>query len=314
MKISEAYRSLSDEKARETYDSGLRYRRDREEARSKPPPAQTKTTQEPRRAGSVGDEAARLQQAAGLFASGRYDQAESVLKMVLRSTPNSALAYAILGDIARQRGDIRSALTRYSYAVQFDPRNSGYQRRYEELLEQSTKVSKHGYVDTKEAKAAPMAVATLLIALMAIVVSVSDDLPLFPSFEIIDTFTFPFVLLTFLSGIAIGAALVVGGFVDRLRSLLIGASGKMSPFTILSMLAVFSFWIAALTYFAAGLFRDAFTYSASRVFGAVAAITLLFVACGWMSGVISPVQAVLWSGGIVWLGALSGWAVADGFR
>ena len=77
--------------------------------------------------------------------------------------------------------------------------------------------------------------------------------------------------------------------------------------------AVINFWLAALLYFASGLAKDAFTYSASRIIGAVAAITLLFVLCGWMS-VIDPLQAALWSGNIVWLGALAGWAIADGFR
>ena len=74
-----------------------------------------------------------------------------------------------------------------------------------------------------------------------------------------------------------------------------------------------SFWLSALSYFATGLAKDAFTYSASRMIGAVAAITAMFVLCGWMAE-IDPVQSLLWSGNLVWLGALAGWAIADGFR
>ena len=71
--------------------------------------------------------------------------------------------------------------------------------------------------------------------------------------------------------------------------------------------------MAALAYFATGLAKDAFTYSASRIIGAVSAVTILFIFCGWMS-IVDPMQATLWAGNVVWLGALAGWAIADGFR
>ena len=315
MRISEAYRALSEEKTRTEYDAGLRYRRDRaEQLKAKPPPTQPPPTQEKKQTRTIGDEAAKLQQAAGLFASGRYDQAESLLKLVLRTSPNAALAYAILGDIYRQRSDIRNALTQYSYAVQFAPNNAAFQRRYEELLQQSSKVTKHGYVEAKDPTTAPIAISAVLIALMAIVVSVSKDKPLFPGFDIVNTFSFTFVLLSFLSGIAVGAAASISNLVDRLRSLMVGASGKISPFFILSVLGVGSLWMAALTYFATGLWKDAFTFSASRTFAAATLVTIVFSLCAWMSGAISPLQAILWCGSIVWVGALCGWAIADGFR
>lgn len=319
VRISQAYRTLSDEKLRTEYDAGLKYRRDRAAERTtatQAPPRQTpKTTpkQEQPRVRTIGDEAAKVQQAAAFFASGKYDYAESILNLVLRTTPNNALAYAILGDISRQRGDIRQALTQYSYAVQFAPSNASYQRRYEELLEQSSKVTKHGYVEAKQARVGPTIVATLVIALMGVIVSVSNDRPLFPGFEIVSSFTFTYTLFLFLSGIATGAAAAVGGSVDRLRSLLVGASGKTSPFTVVAVVGSLNFWVAALSYFTTGLAKDAFTYSASRIIGAVAAVTILFVLCGWMSG-IEPVQSALWAGSLVWLGALAGWAIADGFR
>ena len=319
VRISEAYRALSDEKAKAEYDAGIKYRRERAAQRTtttQPPPqsrpaspSQTQTS----KSRTVGDEAAKVQQAAAFFSSGKYEQAESILKLVLRTTPNNALAYAILGDIARQRSDIRQALTQYSYAVQFAPTNASYQRRYEELLEQSSKVTKHGYVEAKDAKPAPLVVSTLLIALMSIIVSVSNDKPIFPQSDLIGTFTFTYLLLMFLAGIAVGAAASIGGYVDRLRSIFLGASGRLSPFAIISIFGVLQFWMAALMYFATGLAKDAFTYSASRTIGAVAAVSILFILSGWMS-VIGPLEALLWSGNVVWIGALAGWAVADGFR
>ncbi|MEO7453976.1 MAG: DnaJ domain-containing protein [Fimbriimonadales bacterium] len=316
VRISEAYRALADDKARGEYDAGLKYRRDREKERTAPPkPQPTRAEPTTPKSGprTVGDEIARVQQAAAMFSAGKYDHAESILNMVLKTTPGNALAHAMLGDIAAQRGDLRQAITRYSYAVQFAPNNAAYQRRYEELFAQSTKVTRNAYVEAKDAKAGPIIVATLLVSLMAVVISVSRDKPIFPGWEIVDTLSFTFVLLAFLAGITVGVAVSIGKYVDSLRGVSMSASGRASPLAVVFVVGAINFWVAALSYFATGLARDAFTYSASRVIAIVAAITILFALCASMSS-LSPLQAVLWGGNIVWAGALAGWAIADGFR
>lgn len=316
VKISEAYRTLSDPKLRSEYDSGLRYRREQVEEvrRAQQSPAEPRPSAQSKDARRVGDEAAKLQKATALFSSGKYDQAESILRLVLRTAPNSALAYAMLGDIYRQRGDIRSALTNYSYAVQFDTHNAGYQRRYEELLAQSSKVTGRAYSEAKKPQQAPTAIASVVIALMLIFVSVSKDSPIAPSLSWIDTWPFSFILMAFLAGIALGVSTAIGGFVDHLRSMVMGSSGKFSPFAILAFAGLGCFWLAAVTYFAAGLAKDAFTYSASRALGFVAATGIAFTLAAWASGTISPIQAGLWTPNLIWLGTLCGWAIADGFR
>jgi curved DNA-binding protein CbpA len=316
VRISEAYRALADEKTRNEYDAGLRYRRDRERERAahpKPKQPRTEPTQPKTGPRTVCDEVARVQQAAAMFSAGRYDNAESILKMVLKTTPNNALAHAMLGDISAQKGDLRQALTRYSYAVQFAPNNSAFQRRYEELFAQSTKVTRNAYVESKDAKSGPIIASTLGIGLMAVIISVSKDRPLFPGLEIISTFTFAFLLLSFLAGITVGIAASVGNYADSLRSVLMSASGRASPFVVVFIVGAINFWVAALAYFATGLAKDAFTYSASRVIAVVAGVTILFAACGWMSN-IDPAQSFLWGGSIIWIGALAGWSIADGFR
>jgi hypothetical protein len=175
-------------------------------------------------------------------------------------------------------------------------------------------VTGRSYAEAQKQKQAPTAIAAVVIALMLIIVSVSKDAPLFPNMELIDTWSFTFLLMLFLSGIALGVSASLGGFVDHLRSLLIGSSGRFSPFLILSVLGLVSFWLSAMTYFAAGLAKDAFTYSASRAFGFVAAAAAAFTLSAWMSGTISPIQAILWAPNLIWLGTLCGWAIADGFR
>src|SRR5687768_9255104 len=80
VRISEAYRTLSDESLRTEYDGGLKYRRDREIQRtaeqSAPSAPRTSTvSQSAKQAGqrTIGDEAAKVQQAAAMFATGKYD-------------------------------------------------------------------------------------------------------------------------------------------------------------------------------------------------------------------------------------------------
>jgi predicted Zn-dependent protease len=55
------------------------------------------------------------------LAAGRFDAAERGARDYLELTPRSAKAWALLGDVARQRGDPVEALTRYRKAVALDP-------------------------------------------------------------------------------------------------------------------------------------------------------------------------------------------------
>lgn len=54
------------------------------------------------------------------LASGRFDAAERGAKDYLELAPRSAVAWALLGDVARQRGDADEAFARYRKAVALD--------------------------------------------------------------------------------------------------------------------------------------------------------------------------------------------------
>jgi beta-barrel assembly-enhancing protease len=62
------------------------------------------------------------------LASGRFDAAERGARDYLELAPRSALAWALLGDVARQKGEADEGLLRYRKAVALDPRCPEAQR------------------------------------------------------------------------------------------------------------------------------------------------------------------------------------------
>src|SRR2546421_3740720 len=81
--------------------------------------------------GSLTQELIRL---SSLFSKSRFADAEELAHKIADKSPKEPLPYAVLGDIARARGDVGGAINMYARAVQADPHNQLYQHRYEELV------------------------------------------------------------------------------------------------------------------------------------------------------------------------------------
>ena len=127
IRITEAYEVLKDPIRRQNYDTILRQRAERKRPVQTAQAAKPAHTPPPR---PTGAEAARL---AVFFRQGRYTDAENLAHQLLKRDDRLAVAYAVLGDIARQRGQIREAAKMYAYALQMDPRNDLYLRKNEEI-------------------------------------------------------------------------------------------------------------------------------------------------------------------------------------
>lgn len=317
VRIAEAYRVLSDPDRRSEYDAALRYRRERirmmQEPAAKPKNAATPRARTTARVMDHAHLTANVTQAAVLFSQGQFDHAARIAETVLRHDPRMAMAHAILADIARARQDLQGALRHYSLALQSEPENPVFARRYEEVLRLTARSSRFGDVAVGPSPA-PLwatAVATLLIL---VYVATSRDRPLLPNFSIISTWTFGLLVMLFADGIAVGAALSVSGSVDRLSGTLQTSAGGPSLAAIISILSLGNFWLAGAVYVGIGLWRKAFGFSMSRVMTVVAILVAGFSAAAYFSYGISWSETLLWSGNVLYVGLLCGWTVADAFR
>ncbi len=310
---SEAYEVLGDPDRRREYDNRLRVEAQQKLQKPQPKPsprpaAENRPTPSARMV-AIKDEITKL---SNLFSRGKYGDAELLAKDVLRRDPRQAVPYAVLGDLARLKGDRNQALKMYAYAAQFEPRNPVFQRRYEELLGAAQ------VLPNKQGEQAPQMFAHFfglgLILIACIYVVLARESPLMPSFKLISTWTLGTVGMLFFTGVVMGSCLALDGLLDSFSSMSTNALGRMSPTLALASIAIVNFWAAVGMYALLGWRRQAFNYSTSRVLAIVAAGTCLLALAAEASGEVSGFQVVLWGGNLVYMGTLCGWMVTDALR
>ncbi len=311
----DAHDVLSDPEKRRTYDDTLqriaRYKAEQAKAKREPHKKATfGTTEAPRSSSDV-------QRLTSLFARGRLAEAEVLAKVIRRSDPRQPLPYAVLGDIARSRGNVNEAAKMYAYAVQFDPTNPIYQRRYEQLLGSSVVVtgkssstSLQGHGEILEAPAVGLGIVFVAGGFVAF----SNESAAFRSLPLISTWTVGLLFMTFFAGLAVGASLAIGNFLDRFTSMTTNAVGRVGPAVILGAVALANFWVAVVLYVVMGLVQRAFNYSTTRLVIGVAVAVLVLTLATSFSSVIQPSQVLVWGGNVAYFGALIGWMVSDAFR
>ncbi|MGV3618462.1 MAG: J domain-containing protein [Fimbriimonas sp.] len=328
LRATEAYDALSDAASRRSYDEALdtEARRAAERVRQnvagaaaqakaapKPGPPTPGWRQEP----SPTNVAADVQRLTVLFARGRHAEAEKLARQISQNAPRHPVPYAVLGDIARLRGNLNEAARLYAYAAQFEPNNPVYQRRYEELLNSSQVVEdrrQRTHLAAEDRKVLAPMTGGGIVLVAALYLALGNENPLLPSLAPVSTWTLGLFVMLFLSGVGIGASLAVGNLLDRFQSMTTTATGRLGPNVALGLVAVANFWAAALLYLLIGTFQKAFNFSTTRLILGVAGATLLLALGAGRSPVLSAGQVALWGGNLVYVGALVGWMVADAFR
>jgi len=327
--VTEAYEELSDPARRQKYDEYLesQARRAAERirqnvtgrAQSTPPPSAPGAPRaNPSAPPPPSNPLTELQRLTKLFAQGRHAEAERIARQMTLTHPRLPLPYAVLGDVARLRGDLNEAARMYAFAAQFEPNNPIYQRRYEELLSSSRIVEDRRQQTRLAAEdrkvLAPMA-GGLVVLISAVTVAMATDANAFASVGFISTWTVSLLMALIFSGIAVGSCLSMGNLLDRFTSVSTTASGRAGPAAALGIVAIISFWAACVLYIALGIFQRAFNFSTTRLVLAAAATTfILSISAGVSPKEIDQVQVLLWGGNVVYASALLGWMVADSFR
>jgi len=305
IEINASYEVLSDPQRRSVYDQTLLQMQRIAERKVRPPqPVQKKKVAE-RASPSV----LRL---TTMFHLGRFLDAERLAQDLTRTEPNQPIPYAVLGDLAKVRGDLPRAAKMYALAAQMDPGNSTYLRKHEDLVKvlarESTTHSKTGEAPFR------VLVGIGICVLCFLYLALAREAPLFATLDVISTWTTGVIMSLFLSGVAIGASLTSAGLMARFGAMQGHAVLKLSPMVALGVVAVVNFWVALLLYFMVGAWQNAFNASSSRAMGSVAAITAFLTLGSTIQGRIDPLQVIFWGGNLVYAGLLAGWMVADGLR
>ncbi len=304
-RISEAYQVLNNPESRRAYDTSLVLARERETRAAQRAKVATEATPPPSKRPTRGN--ADLPRLAVLFSRGRFEEAEQLAYAVLDAHPREAMAYAVLGDIARTRGEVNHAANMYAHAAQMEPRNPLYQQRYEEMLNRAAPGVTASLGSSRQLSAVWGSAALCLVA--ACYIALARERPIAPI-----GLSLGAMVMLFLSGVVTGAAYSLGGVVDRFNGVTASSSGRLSPLLGFSAIALVSFWAAAALYGLIALTQRSFSPSLNRIIGATTAI----VAAGFIAVQVSPMLApagmLLWGGNFVYLGAIAGWATADALR
>lgn len=314
MQIVEAHAVLSSPERRAHYDALLRAKERTAQPAERPRP-ETSRSQQPstRQHRPPAPHVTKMLNLAVMELSrGRLDRAEAAARSVIERDFRVALAHSVLGDVYRSRGQLDDALKHYAYALQFEPENATYQKRYYSLHAASSPSSAPSRRATNQTF--PLAVACVITFLTLAYVALAKEEPMrgLPAF--VNTWTAGLVVMLFVCGLTMGAALSISMAVDPYETLIKTPSGRLSRAAALGLVAIVNFWASALIYVVIGVLQDAFTYSISRVVFLVTVLTACFATASALAGQISWSQTLLWGGNVLYLGVLAGWLVADAFR
>lgn len=307
--IQEAYEVLGNPQKRRDYDRHLAAR-----APTKPtptPPRETSHAEPERPRPRPTDQRLRedVEHLAYLFARGKLGEAGDIAREVLRRDPRQAMPYAVLGDIARGRGDLNEASKMYAFAIQMAPGNAAYEKRYDEVLAKQTAIQQKSGDRPKAALIVAMSWGLVLCCLSY--VALSRERPMAPRLELISTWTLGLFMMLFVSGAVLGAAASLAGFLDRFQSTTTNALGGVSPAFYLGIMAMVNYWAAAGLYILTSLVNGSSSLSVSRVVASVGGITFFATVASGLSGHIEPTQTLLWGGNVAYIGTIVGWMIAD---
>lgn len=307
--ITESYQVLSDPARKKSYDALLRIDM---QAKAPPPPPHPRTPPPPRQAPPRAPASLRDQVAAAQrhFAAGRLRDAENEARKLIARDGKLAIAYSILGDVYQSQEKLERAAKMYALAVQFGPKEPGFQRRYEQILDriEKEKGQRRADADGKSGAGKALGLQLLVHPVLIGYVGFAADRPApFLTNTLVHYWTPSLLAMLLLDGILCGMVLSATGQLDRWESL-----GRR--WLVSGLLGAVCFWISALHYGVTGVLQDAFCHSLSRLFAWCVALLFAFTLAFSVQHAYGWSQVAMWGGNLLLVGGLFGWRLMDSFR
>ena len=310
---NDAYEVLSDVERKRAYDAARSHQRQINEREHRVRQQRTSGPQsraaqaEQQRATSA--DAIRLTM---LLNSHRFKDADAAARQLLQKDPSSAIAYAVMAEVAQFQGDLEKAAKYFAYAAQYDPGNRAYQQKSvaaQEAMERRAE----DLGPTRVPRNAPFALGAGAFMLLSssIYVVLAAEPAAFPSVKPIAAWPLSLIFMLVVAGLSVGVALSVGGLLDVFDSNRSAAVMRVAPAVALGMVAVISFWVALAFYLLVGATQHAFNASLSRLMGAVFVALLVFTVAAYNLPGEAVSQTFLWGGNLLYVSAAAGWFVAD---
>jgi len=253
------------------------------------------------------------QRLTSLLNANRFAEAEQLAHQMLKIESRQPVPYAVLGDIARIRGEGAKATQYYGYAAQYEPANPVYQKKYEQMLNGQPAAARRTSDSTvPDPTLQPLAVMSFAVLVMAVYVALAPEKPL--GIVLAPAWTLGSMVMLFVSGIVVGACLSLSGSLDDFDSTAGSALMKVSPAVSIGIVSVFSFWMACVVYFVIGQTQQAFNRSLSMLLGSVGAVAVVFALAGLAKGPALAMSNLVWGGNLACFGAIIGWYVTDRFK
>lgn len=252
----------------------------------------------------------------GLLTRGRFAEAERIARKMIASNVQHAIPYAVMGDIARMRGELQYAVEMYAYAVQIDSRNAVYQRKHDEVSHMLTSGSRRIPIlqPDQQNDSGAMLVATFVVMIAATYLVMSKERAISPDMALLSTWTWSLISMLSLCGVVLGSCLSFAGSIGRFASTMgRGSVAPVSPGVLVGLMAALNFWLATALYCLFGGIQRTFDLTASRLIVGVGLVTLLLTGASAAHGTIDPLQTFLWGGNLVYMGTLLGWLVTDAY-
>lgn len=353
VKITAAYRVLSDPAKRKEYDLELKLTKKRAEMRAREsalwsdvrerrarsqstrsygqPGAARPTRHTGRARPAFRGTDALLSDAEIALARGRYFETREMCQRVLRYDRKNVKAHVLMGDAYRAQGNSEDAVAEYSIALQLDPRNSMIQRRLERAAKAPRAPSRHaasgvdrlargGLLTRGERARGISSLVAFVGAVFVPLFALGDEgRMIFPNIALISTWSDRLILSMVADGFALALILSLLGTIGRIEDeLLLDQSYPL----IKKQSGVPPVGLIYVLFGGLFFYLSLFCYLAvgvaqdafSRSLGMIYGATVVLLLIFSLAYTQGTPQVALLGGNVIFLSMMCGWFIGDIFR